>query len=134
MSEMRNCIGKQTEKRAGSLKEGRRERFLFVCTYMCVCVRARALRRGTSTRYGYWIGLDCRVSSTNTRNLDVGRLLPFLFQTEISRPRAFDPHQPYSIRRYSAPFSFLVARTYRLLIELINNGASRDVSLVLRYF
>lgn len=26
--------------------------------------------------YGYWIGLDCRVSRTNTQNLDVGRPLP----------------------------------------------------------
>lgn len=39
------------------------------------------------TRYGYWIGLDCRVSSTNTQNLDVGRPLPFLFQTEITLSR-----------------------------------------------
>lgn len=95
-SEKRNCIGKRAEKRTGSLKEGRGERFpAYVCTYTYTCTRVRA-RIGTSTRYGYWIGLDCRVSSTNTRNLDVGRLLPFLFQTEISRPRVRSAPAPHT--------------------------------------
>jgi len=59
------------------------------------------------------IGLDCRVSSTNTQNLDVGRPLPFPFQTEITFSRL------HSTLSDIASFSPLAASF--VYIELIND-------------
>ena len=70
------------------------------------------MRRVLPIRHGYWIGLDRRVSNTNTRSLDVGRPLPFLFQTEItlSRPTSSPPLPPRNHPLgYLAPFFSLRA-------------------------
>lgn len=99
----RNCIGKQTRSGGGEgrgREGGGKEREIrsyvdSICAVLPI-------------RHGYWIGLDRRVSNTNTRSLDVGRPLPFLFQTEItlSRPTPVVPRSPPSF--YLAPFSLHV--------------------------
>lgn len=87
----RNCIGKQTRSGGGEGRGGEgggKERE--ICSYVdSICAVL-------PIRHGYWIGLDRRVSNTNTRSLDVGRPLPFLFQTEItlSRPTPSYPEAP----------------------------------------
>lgn len=101
-SEKRNCIGKQTEKRAGSLKEGRRERFSFVCMYarvcacVCVCecyIEAPLLARG--------IGLDW-IAASAVQTLESSMWVGFSRSCfKLKFPvRVFDPR-----RRYSIPLS-----------------------------